>query len=663
MAARKTTGVPILHSTADYLVFGTKLGSGSTGDVYRGRQKKSIKEVACKVANRMQTFNPNRGQEQRMFHTLTKHPNIVEFLGVQESRETRNVSITFMELCTSSLQELMAEPQHAFGLPDQDLLYLLHDLKEAMVHLRKQHITHRDIKPGNILYTQARGKKVFKLADFDTAKQIDAMSDGYTSIRGTAQFIHPQLLGAYVHELSVDKFDVDTELWGIGCTLYQAATGRLSFVSQEGTMVGPRTLYEMVKRKPKEAIGGIRRGDGEVEWSRRFPRDVRMSASLAAFLEPVLRKTMNVQTVHTMIDFAADVDAILDTRPVTAFDVATAAQRVLYVPSGATEGAVAKMTCSDNRFVTANGKNLTESAVPFAMGKDTPLIVHPNPHLEARGTRCEGIAYFDTKRAFKVTSKHDPKADHAFTHRLIGTLMRLGVEKETMHDTYRLLDTFATEASHRVQLQHTRVETKYGILHRARPACKTAFDIQMEELHSSLRSMTVCTSYRWCVPCDETCTTALEHLLDDVRRCHARFSIGCESQLGYNDEQIHKAEKHNLIAVIDAVIQNKTACMDAMTTAHANVMEWFGRLTREVRSMTALEDMIDPLITHHISGQRRQESADGKDAQDGAYSKMLEEAGETMKLFDTTMAKFEEGHADMLNTVTNALEEWGRDTA
>lgn len=80
---------------------------------------------------------------------------------------------------------------------------------------------HRDIKPANILL---KNKQV-KIADFGLATQINDVEKSVT-FAGTPHYMAPEILrGASVKVKDIGKCDV----WGVGVTLYELATGELPF--------------------------------------------------------------------------------------------------------------------------------------------------------------------------------------------------------------------------------------------------------------------------------------------------------------------------------------------------------------------------------------------------------------------------------------------------
>ncbi len=92
-------------------------------------------------------------------------------------------------------------------------------LADALDHLHRRWMMHRDVKPANVIYDGHRAV----LIDFHLAKEPGPMRGG----AGTRLFTAPeQVRGGHVTPAA--------DIWGLGTVLFRAVTGRLPFHADTG---------------------------------------------------------------------------------------------------------------------------------------------------------------------------------------------------------------------------------------------------------------------------------------------------------------------------------------------------------------------------------------------------------------------------------------------
>ena len=105
-----------------------------------------------------------------------------------------------MELATSDWEKEIAERKRTNNYySEYDLMSILFSLVKSLSILQQKNISHRDIKPQNILIFKDKktGEKKYKLADFGEAKEL--MGDNPTekqTLRGTELYMAPILFYA-----------------------------------------------------------------------------------------------------------------------------------------------------------------------------------------------------------------------------------------------------------------------------------------------------------------------------------------------------------------------------------------------------------------------------------------------------------------------------------
>jgi serine/threonine-protein kinase len=113
---------------------------------------------------------------------------------------------------------------------------------EALVAAHELGIVHRDLKPDNIIIAPSKtGREVAKVVDFGIAKAVEeGPNESLTRtglVIGTPEYMSPeQLLG--------DPVDARSDIYSLGCILYQMLTGRRPFDEP--------TREQMIKRRLTE---------------------------------------------------------------------------------------------------------------------------------------------------------------------------------------------------------------------------------------------------------------------------------------------------------------------------------------------------------------------------------------------------------------------------
>ncbi|MFO0725901.1 MAG: serine/threonine-protein kinase [Myxococcota bacterium] len=199
-------------------LLGERLGVGGMAEVFAAEDRLLSRQVALKVLRRSAEteFELRRRlvNEARAVVSL-RHPNIVEVQDVDPSGRF----IVMERIHGESLAQRLARGP----LPRAELFDLARSILSALIAAHARGIIHRDIKPSNILLTR-EGR--FKLGDFGVAHVPDSELTRSGVIVGTPRYMPPeQLRGA--------KTDGRSDLYALGATLYEAATGERLHESQD----------------------------------------------------------------------------------------------------------------------------------------------------------------------------------------------------------------------------------------------------------------------------------------------------------------------------------------------------------------------------------------------------------------------------------------------
>ena len=225
-----------------------RIGSGGMGEVYMAKDLELDRFVALKILRGEVASNPdrlNRFVQEAKAASALDHPNVAHIYEIGEENGVSFISMQFVEGITveSMIQQGPMESNRIVGIAIQ--------AASALEEAHSKGIIHRDIKPSNIMITP-RGQ--VKVLDFGLAKvsppieQAD-MSNLITQVEttpgmivGTIQYMSPeQALGKSV--------DHRSDIFSLGTSLFQMATGRLPFSGETPT----ETLNLVINANP-EAI-------------------------------------------------------------------------------------------------------------------------------------------------------------------------------------------------------------------------------------------------------------------------------------------------------------------------------------------------------------------------------------------------------------------------
>lgn len=274
------------------------LGKGATGAVFQGVNKNNGEPVAVKTFNPVSHMRPHDVQ-LREFDVLkkVKHENIVKLLAIEEEQEGRG-KVIVMELCTGgSLFNILDDPEHTYGLPEEEFLLVLEHLSAGMKHLRDNNLVHRDLKPGNIMkFISDDGRTIFKLTDFGAARELEE-DQQFMSLYGTEEYLHPDMYEKAVLRKPAGKtFGATVDLWSFGVTLYHVATGNLPFRPYGGRR-NKETMYYITTKKASGVIAGTQTSEnGPIDWYRELPNNCQLSAGLKKHVTPLLAGLLEVDS-------------------------------------------------------------------------------------------------------------------------------------------------------------------------------------------------------------------------------------------------------------------------------------------------------------------------------------------------------------------------------
>ena len=206
-----------------------ELGHGGMATVYAATDRQTGGQVAVKVmrAELAVALGAERFTREIRLTAQLRHPGIVPLLdaGVAEGLPFYTMPLVPGETLA---QRLGREQQ--LGL--EESLQIMSELLDALSHAHEAGILHRDIKPPNILLSGGRAL----LADFGIARAVESEGERITESGmavGTTEYMSPE-------QAAADKIDQRSDLYSLGCVLYEMLAGAPPFTGASAQAVRAR---------------------------------------------------------------------------------------------------------------------------------------------------------------------------------------------------------------------------------------------------------------------------------------------------------------------------------------------------------------------------------------------------------------------------------------
>lgn len=235
------------------------IGRGGMGEVWRARDESLGLQVAVKCLKPMgpehdQAFTRivrERFRREARVAAALQHRGVTV---VHDFGESDGVLYLVMELLEGRNLSQLLEDNEQHPLPVADVVDIAEQVADALGYTHRQGIVHRDLKPANIMRLD---DGAVKICDFGIARLGHDI--GFTSrltgtgiAMGTPHYMSPE-------QISGGEVDHRSDLYSLGCVLYEIATGVPPFDMEDSwsVLVGHRDTAPEPPRTHRAELPGF----------------------------------------------------------------------------------------------------------------------------------------------------------------------------------------------------------------------------------------------------------------------------------------------------------------------------------------------------------------------------------------------------------------------
>ncbi|GAB4172621.1 MAG: hypothetical protein Fur0032_12030 [Terrimicrobiaceae bacterium] len=206
------------------------VGQGGMGNVFKAVDCNLNRQLALKILKKefakSEEERAKLAEESRITASVT-HPNVVKVFSFGEDHGQFYMAMELVE--KGSLDDLLTLQKR---VPEIQVLEVGIQIAQGLNAALERGLIHRDIKPGNILFSDAHTSK---LVDFGLAIVMDEAAAAAGEIWGTPYYIAPE-------KLDNQPEDYRSDIYSLGGTLFHALAGRPPYEAETASMVALKQL-------------------------------------------------------------------------------------------------------------------------------------------------------------------------------------------------------------------------------------------------------------------------------------------------------------------------------------------------------------------------------------------------------------------------------------
>ncbi|KAJ4860538.1 protein kinase domain-containing protein [Trichoderma breve] len=222
------------------------IGKGAFAVVYKVTSKYDGKPYAAKELEKRR-FIKNGVLDQKVENEMkimrkVHHPNIVRYM--ENFDWDDRLLIIIMEFVPGG--DLGKHIVDYGPFNEEDSRTMAQQLLSALAYLHRNNITHRDVKPDNILINTLQPLDV-KLTDFGLSKMVDTEQTFLRTFCGTLLYCAPEVYTEYV------EYNHAVDIWSLGGVLFYSMTGQPPYPVKSGISYSEllhKIMTEMLDIRP-----------------------------------------------------------------------------------------------------------------------------------------------------------------------------------------------------------------------------------------------------------------------------------------------------------------------------------------------------------------------------------------------------------------------------